>query len=82
MNERRVIPLGWYSQDVCDRSHGRCFHKDPMWRAQRSLILETWWRRWCSVEPDAWDWGANVTTAGATGAAETVDSGDVPGLGK
>ena len=53
-----------------------------MWRAQGSLILETWWRRWCSVEPHAWDRGANVTTAGAADAAKTVDSGGVTGLGK
>ena len=36
-----------------------------MGRALGSLNLETWWRRWCTVELRAWDRGANVTTAGA-----------------
>ena len=45
-------------------------------------MLETWWRRWCRVEPRAWDRCANVTTTGAAGAVETVDSGDVTGLWK
>ena len=46
------------------------------------IILETWRRRWRRVEPRAWDQGANMTITGAAGAAGTVDSGDVSGLGK
>ena len=34
------------------------------------------------MESHAWNWGANMTTAGAAGAAETVDGGDVAGLEK
>ena len=34
----------------------------------------------CVEAPRAWDWGANVTTSGATATARTVDSGVVNGL--
>ena len=64
----------------CERgSHGRSFDRDTMERAQGRLNLESWRRRWCSVELRAWDRSANVTT---TGTAETESGIRVLGMGK
>ena len=62
----------------CERgSHGRCFDRDTMGRAQGRLNHETWWRHWCSVELRAWDRSANETT---TGTAETGSGIHVLGM--
>ena len=40
--------------------HGRSFRRYILGITQTCLILESWWRRWCSVElwhPCAWDGG-------------------------
>ena len=64
------------------RAQGGLILGDVVWNSQECLSFETWWQRWCTVEPHAWDRGANVSTAHAAAAAETVDGGDVTGLVK
>ena len=49
---------------------------------QECLSFETWWQRWYTVKPHAWNRCANVMAAGAACAVETVDGGDVTGLGE
>ena len=65
---------------LADGVHGRCFHRDPSGELKGACASRP--GRWRGVEPRLWDRGANMTTAGAAGAAGTVGGGDVNGLGK
>ena len=50
-----------------------------MRNSQESLCLKSWRWSWCARALSTKDWSG---TAAAAGAAETVDGGDVTGLGK
>ena len=74
-----MVPTGGHKDgaevDVNDapdeaKATGAAFDMDTTERVHGRPNLETWWRRWCTVELRSWDGSANITITGTTDTEE------------